>query len=109
MEKLEWMKADAATIKTFKASQKTELETAREFAEAEANYRTNLECADIALQKFKRLTAEDREDIEIAVMHLKIGWALHEQSSDPVSIAAGRKLSDVRGTCHRVKMYRLRQ
>jgi hypothetical protein len=46
----------------------------------------NLECAEIALRKFKRLTAEDREDIELAVIHLKLGWALHEQSSDPIQL-----------------------
>jgi hypothetical protein len=86
MEKLEWVKADAATIKAFEASQKTEVETAREAAEAEANYRMNLECAEIALRDFKRLTAGDREDIEIAVMHLKKGWALHEQSSGPIQL-----------------------
>jgi hypothetical protein len=87
MEKLEWVKADAATIKAFaEAGQKTEVETAREAAEAEANYRMNLECAEIALSGFERLTAEDREDIELAVTHLKIGWALHEQSSDPIQL-----------------------
>jgi hypothetical protein len=85
MEKLERAKADAATIKAFKAShQKPEIDEAREAAEAEANYRMNLECAEVALREW--LTAEDREDIGIAVTHLKIGWALHEQSSDPVQL-----------------------
>jgi hypothetical protein len=85
MEKLEWVKADAATIKAFEASQKTEIDEAREAAEAEANYRMNLELAEAAL-RFERLTAEDREDIEIAVTRLKIGWALHKQSSDPIQL-----------------------
>jgi hypothetical protein len=86
MDKLKWEKADAATIKAFaEARQKTAAEAAREFAEAEANYRMNLECAEIALL-FERLTAEDREDIELAVIHLKLGWALHEQSNDPIQL-----------------------
>jgi hypothetical protein len=85
MEKLEWVKADAATIKAFEASQKTEIDEAREAAEAEANYRMNLELVEAAL-RFERLTVEDREDIELAAIHLKIGWALHEQSSDPIQL-----------------------
>ena len=77
MEKFEWnwVKADAKDFA--ESAPKTE---AREAAEAEANYRMNLECAEIALSDFKGLTAEDREDIEIAVTRLKLGWALlHEE------------------------------
>jgi hypothetical protein len=83
---IKWEKADAATIKAFaETGQKPAVETAREFAEAEANYRMNLECAKDALC-FKWLAAEDREAIEIAITRLEIGWTLHEQSSDPIQL-----------------------
>lgn len=69
---LKWEPADAETIK---AHERSMADADREFAEMEAHYRMNLECAEIALTQFKRLTAEDREAIEDAVENLKTGWA----------------------------------